>query len=110
MNKMRSCLLAGFFLGAFLLACTNKPASTSATPTTSSTPAATDKVAVIVTVSDSRPINDVVADLKKQGLEVDNVMDKIGSVSGHVASSSMSNLKSVSGVTAVELDRPVSAQ
>lgn len=112
MNTMPSVLSAGLLMGALLMSCTDKqPLVSSATSASAApSPVPSSKVAVIVTVTDARPINDIVADLKKQGLEVDNVMERVGVVAGHVAASAMPNLKAVTGVKAVERDQPVSAQ
>lgn len=65
------------------------------------------KQAFVVTVSGDRPVHDVARDLKANGLEVDQVMDAIGVVTGSAESTSLAKLRKVRGVTDVSADHAV---
>lgn len=64
-------------------------------------------VSVVVSVADDHldDITKVVADLRRAGLRVDNVLDAVGMVTGTVAGGAVEALESVSGVAEVELQR-----
>jgi hypothetical protein len=61
----------------------------------------------IVTLSGARPVQEVVNDLKAGGLEVDQVMDAIGTVTGSAKSQTLERLRQVNGVTDISPDHPV---
>ncbi len=61
----------------------------------------------IVTVSSERPLKDVAADLRAEGLEDTHVLDAIGSITGHGAENLGKRLRSVKGVAAVEKETAV---
>ena len=67
----------------------------------------THKQAVVVTLAGDRHVHDVARDLKAKGLEVDQVMDAIGVVTGSAAAASVAKLKQVPGVKDVSADHPV---
>jgi hypothetical protein len=62
---------------------------------------------VVVSVDDDHldDIEKVVAQLRRAGLHVDNVLDAVGVVTGTVPGSSVETLESVPGVAEVELQR-----
>lgn len=61
---------------------------------------------VVITMSGDRPIREVAADLKAAGLDVDHVLETIGSVTGSVDPKSMARLRRVRGVADVSPDYP----
>jgi hypothetical protein len=65
------------------------------------------KQQVVVTLSGERPIHDVAADLKKTGLDVDQVLDAIGCITGSAAPDAFERLRQVPGVADVSKDTPV---
>jgi hypothetical protein len=65
------------------------------------------KQAYVVTVSGDRPVHEVARDLKASGLEVDQVMDAIGVVTGSAESAKLAKLRKVKGVTDVSADQAV---
>jgi hypothetical protein len=69
---------------------------------------ATGKKAFVVTVSGNRPIADVKRDLSASGLEVEQVLDSIGSITGRAHPSAVRKLRSVMGVADVSEDHSVS--
>ena len=62
---------------------------------------------VVVTVSGQRPIREVGKDLSASGLHIDQVLENIGSITGHVHSEGLAKLRAVKGVTDVSEDQPV---
>ena len=64
-------------------------------------------VSVVVSVADDHldDLGTVVTDLRRAGLQVDDVLDAVGMVTGTVAGSSVEALESVPGVAEVELQR-----
>jgi hypothetical protein len=65
-----------------------------------------NKTRVIVTISGTRPIHDVAGDLKAAGLEIDQILEVIGSVTGSAQRESIKRLRSVHGVVDVSEDHP----
>jgi hypothetical protein len=65
------------------------------------------KKPVVITLSGDRPVHEVARDLKAKGVEVDQVLDAIGVVTGSAAAASISRLKQVPGVKDVSADHPV---
>ena len=65
------------------------------------------KQQLVITVSSERSIHEVASDLQKAGLEVDQVLEFIGSVTGSAAAQSVEQLRRVRGVTDVSADHPV---
>lgn len=66
------------------------------------------KVRINVTIPDATParLKSVKAALKRQGVEVDSVLDAIGIITGRVAKSRLSSLDAGAGVT-VEREQTV---
>lgn len=64
-------------------------------------------VGVNVRMGQLRPREDVVADLRAAGLQVERVLASIDVVSGTVAADGFDRLAGVDGVTAVERDQSV---
>lgn len=64
--------------------------------------------ALVVTVSGERPIHEVAHDLEAAGLNVDQVLDVIGSITGSADHAIVNKLKGISGVADVSEDHPVS--
>jgi hypothetical protein len=65
------------------------------------------KQSLIVTVSKDRHINDVARDLKAAGLEVGELLDAIGIVTGRAQAKSIARLRKVRGVVDVSPDHKV---
>ena len=65
------------------------------------------KKSFVVTLSGDRHIHDVAHDLKAAGLDVDQVMDAIGVVTGSANAKSLAKLRSVKGVSDVSADHDV---
>jgi hypothetical protein len=65
------------------------------------------KQPLVVTVSGDRPIREVAKDLAKAGLEVDQILESIGVVTGRANPSAVARLRRVSGVADVSSDNPV---
>lgn len=66
-----------------------------------------EKQRVVVTISGDRPIHDVTRDLKAAGLEVDQVLESIGSVTGSAPPDASKRLKRIPGVADVSADHPI---
>ena len=66
-----------------------------------------DKHTWIITASGERPVADVVADLRKGGLVVGNLMAEIGVVTGQCTAAQAKALRKVAGVADVAPDAPV---
>lgn len=66
---------------------------------------------IIVTVDDQNlpVIESVVTALQSAGMKVDEVLPVIGIITGEVALSKLEQLKSVTGVAGVEVDREMQA-
>ena len=60
-----------------------------------------EKVRINVSISDATPsrLKSVQASLKRQGVEVDSVLDAIGVITGKVAKSRLASLDAGAGVT-----------
>jgi predicted RNA-binding protein associated with RNAse of E/G family len=69
-----------------------------------SDPARKAAVAVVVTVSDGR-LQQATADLRDAGMDVDDIMDALGMVTGTVAEDAIPALEAVPGVIEVERQR-----
>jgi hypothetical protein len=67
----------------------------------------TDVVGVIVTLSGTRALPEVVRDLQQRGLAVEQQLAQIDTVTGRAPPTALAALRSVNGVKAVELDQPV---
>jgi hypothetical protein len=65
------------------------------------------KQALIVTVSGNRPIHDVARDLRAAGLDVDQVLEFTGTVTGSAQPQTVNKLRGVPGVADVSADHPV---
>jgi hypothetical protein len=61
----------------------------------------------IITTTGQPPLADVVPALRKAGLEVEDVMDAIGIVTGSCAANKVAALRKVAGVSDVAADGPV---
>ena len=62
---------------------------------------------LVVTISGERPIHQVANDLKAAGLEVDQVLESVGSVTGSAHSGTVDRLRSVPGVADVSPDHQI---
>ena len=62
---------------------------------------------IVVTVSGDRPIRQVAKDLKAAGMNVDQVLEFTGTVTGSASSETHQKLRSVSGVSDVSHDQAV---
>ena len=69
--------------------------------------AAHAKPAVIVTLSGERKVRDVARDLRAAGLEVDQVLEETGIVTGTADSGTHDKLRNIQGVADVSADHPV---
>lgn len=65
-------------------------------------PNGANAVPVIITVSDARPLADVVRDLEERGLFVEQKLDTVHIVSGKVSEDNLDRLQGVGGVLSVE--------
>ena len=65
------------------------------------------KQRLVITVSGDRPIHEVAADLRAAGLQVDQVLGAIGSVTGSTHPKNVKRLRRVRGVADVSSDHPV---
>jgi len=65
------------------------------------------KRALVVTLSGDRPIGEVARDLRNAGLEIDQLLDAIGVVTGSARPEQLSTLRGVAGVADVSFDQPV---
>jgi hypothetical protein len=65
------------------------------------------KQRVVITLSGDRPIHEVAADLRAAGLEVDHVLEAIGSVTGSSDLKNVKRLRRIRGVSDVSPDHPV---
>ena len=68
-----------------------------------------DNVRVNITIKDAHleQMDQVTADLKTAGLEVEQTLSTLGIITGTVASEKLSSLSEVEGVDAVEADRSI---
>jgi hypothetical protein len=64
------------------------------------------KQRMVVTLSGDRPIHEVAADLRAAGLDVDHVLEAIGSVAGSSPSRNMNRLRGIRGVADVSPEHP----
>ena len=62
---------------------------------------------LIVTVSGDRPIHEVAKDLRAAGLDVDQILEFTGTVTGSAQSQAADKLRSVPGVADVSADHSV---
>ena len=62
---------------------------------------------LVVTISGERPIHQVANDLRAAGLEVDQVLESVGSVTGSAHSGTVERLRSVPGVADVSPDHQI---
>ena len=69
--------------------------------------AAHAKHAVIVTLSGERKVRDVAHDLRAAGLDVDQVLEETGIVTGTADSGTQDRLRKIQGVSDVSPDYPV---
>jgi hypothetical protein len=65
------------------------------------------KQALIITMSGDRPIRQVADDLKAAGLNVDQVLEFTGTVTGSALPQTAERLRSIPGVADVSDDHPV---
>ena len=65
------------------------------------------KQPLVITMSGERPIDEVVNDLRAAGLEVDQVLETVGSVTGSAHPATTERLRSIPGVADVSPDHPV---
>jgi hypothetical protein len=65
------------------------------------------KQRLVITLSGDRPIHEVAADLRAAGLEVDHVLEAIGSVTGSSHPKNVKRLRRIRGVADVSPDHPV---
>ena len=65
------------------------------------------KLNLVITISGKVPIHQVASDLRAAGLQVDQVLDAVGSVTGSAHSDTVARLRSVPGVANVSPDHPV---
>lgn len=64
------------------------------------------KARMVITLSGDRPIREVAADLRAAGLDVDHVLEAIGSVTGSSPSHNMKRLRGIRGVADVSPEHP----
>lgn len=69
--------------------------------------AAKAKPAVIVTLSGERKVRDVARDLRAAGLQVDQVLEETGIVTGTADLGTHARLREIQGVADVSADHPV---
>lgn len=69
--------------------------------------AAKSKLAVIVTLSGARKIDDVTSDLRAAGLVVDQVLEETGIVTGTADAGTHARLRTIEGVADVSVDHPI---
>jgi hypothetical protein len=69
--------------------------------------AARAKPAVIVTLSGERTVRDVARDLRAAGLEIDQVLEETGIVTGTADSGIHARLRTIQGVADVSADHPI---
>ena len=62
---------------------------------------------MVITISGDRPIHEVANDLRSAGMDVDQVMEFIGTVTGSANPQTAERLRSVQGVADVSPDHPV---
>jgi len=65
------------------------------------------KPAVIVTLSGELKVRDVARDLRAAGLDVDQVLEETGIVTGTAASGTHAMLRKIQGVADVSADHPI---
>jgi hypothetical protein len=65
------------------------------------------KQPLVITVSGDRPIQDVANDLRVAGLDVDQVLEFTGTVTGSAPPQTAERLRGVPGVADVSPDNPV---
>jgi len=65
------------------------------------------KQAMVITVSGDRPIHEVAHDLRAAGLDVDQVLEFTGTVTGSAHPKNAERLRSVPGVVDVSPDHPI---
>ena len=65
------------------------------------------KQPLVITISGDRPIHEVADDLRAAGLDVDQVLEAIGSVTGSAHSKNVARLRKIRGVADVSPDHPV---
>jgi hypothetical protein len=61
----------------------------------------------LVTVSSDRPIHHVAEELKAAGMNVDQVLEFTGTVTGSTLADTQDKLRGVTGVADVSVDHPV---
>ena len=61
----------------------------------------------VITISGERPIRDVAHDLSAAGLQIDRVLENIGSVTGSADAATAERLRAIPGVADVSPDHPV---
>ena len=66
------------------------------------------KKTFIVTVSGKRPLSEVKRDLTASGLEVDQVLEAVGSITGRAEADAVKKLRAIKGVADICEDSPVS--
>ncbi len=62
---------------------------------------------LIVTLSGDRPVHEVAKDLRAAGLDVDQILEYTGTVTGSALPQAAERLRNVSGVADVSADHPV---
>lgn len=65
------------------------------------------KESLIITMSGDRPIHQVADDLRAAGLDVDQVLEFTGTVTGSAQPQTAERLRSIPGVADVSKDHPV---
>lgn len=71
-----------------------------------------DKKHLVITTSSERAMHEIASDLTKAGFKVEHLLDSIGSITGHLNTSSMQKIRAVKGVvdvapsTAVDIGPP----
>ena len=65
------------------------------------------KQSLVITLSGDRPIHEVADDLRAAGLDVDQVLEFIGSVTGSADAPTAERLRAIRGVADVSEDHPV---
>ncbi len=65
------------------------------------------KQPLVITISSGRPIHDVANDLRAAGLEVDQILESIGSVTGSANPDAVDRLRRIPGVADVSPDHPI---
>jgi hypothetical protein len=65
------------------------------------------KTAYVVTLSGERPIHEVSEEIRAAGLEIKDILEHIGSITGAADPSALDKLRAVRGVIDISEDQPI---